>query len=277
MIADQSTIIERSALADFYDFAREEWSLELEAYNQASVGRRLRKILNDLHLSDLDTLRAYYLGRPQGGRDFIRHFTVPVTEMFREPEAWRALVDHVFPRWRAKEQIRVLHVGCSSGEEVLSLCILAEQEGLRERLQITATDINEVAMEKLGAAAISRMKLPWAESNFAKAGGRGGLAQYYLVNSSMAFFQPHLLETVYLRRLDICRGELNQEFDLIFCRNTLIYFNTQWQNRILEKLWQHLKSEAFLCIGEQESLLFMNNESERFARLDTSANLYQKR
>lgn len=275
-MVDQITTFDKGAIKAFYHFARESWSLELLSYNQSSVQRRLHQILDRLHLCDLNALRQYYQGRPQGRKDFINHFTVPVTELFREPEFWQALQRDVFPMWQDRAEINILHVGCSTGEEVLSLSILASQADLQARLNITATDINSEALNHLLKPSIARDKMLLARANYLAAGGKGSLDDYCLFNSNRVFFNSHLIDRVKLQTLDIVNEKIDTRFDLVLCRNTLIYFNGPWQKIVIQNLLDHLHIGGILAIGNHESLIFFMPYLEYLRKISAEANLYRK-
>lgn len=262
--------------APFLDFLWNRWGLDLSVYNDASVKRRLRRTMVGLRKENLSQLRDYLDHQPDGRTLFIERFTVHVTEMFREPEALHALAQVVFPGWQEREQVSILMMGCSSGEEVTSLAIMLREQGLHENCHITACDLDELTLRRAQKPSIRRDDLPRAQKAYRQAGGRFFLDQYYTTVSSRAYFDPQLLKQVSFETADLVHFIPERKYDLIWCKNLLIYFEPTHQNRLIGHLHSCLAPRGILALGEQESINFYE-EHCRLHPLSERHRLYQSK
>ena len=270
--------LEREKLSGFYSFrsfVEKEFGLNLAFYNESSLQRRLSKVLRHGNLIDLQALKFLLLRNEHYYQKFVDGFTVQVTELFREPRTLKEIRNKVFPFYRKAKSLRILLVGSSTGEEMSSLCIMLQEEGLLEKSQIMATDLSSRALEKAKTPHISKAKLAEAVMNYRKSGGKGVLEDYYQTTSSMCYFHPQLFENTELRQFDITQDELGEQFDLILCRNLLIYFQAEKQHHLLDRLFRHLKPGGFLSLGEQESASFYQNP-ENLQIISSSQKIYRQ-
>lgn len=248
--------ITEKGLGDFYDFLEDKYGLHLRWYNQASLKRRLEKVLMEFRLRDLYSLMLLIVSDRKHYEKFLDHFTVNVTECFREPKSWLEIRESIIPFMQRQQNLSVLIVGGSTGEELVSLAILLEETKLLNRARIVCSDLSEAALEQARRPIIPRAKIMDAIKNYELSGGQKELEMYYQSTATSCHFHSYLFENVEYRHFDITQSELGEQFDLIICRNLLIYFQTQHQHHPLARLVRHLKPGGFLNIGEQESLSF---------------------
>ncbi len=256
---EQETLFEEKSFRSFLSFINENFGLELSWYNRNSLQRRLQKVVRQFRLSDLRSLQMLMLRDEKYFQNFVDLFTVQVTELFREPLSLLELRKEVLPFFRDKSELKVLQVGASTGEELSSLCILLDEEGILEESKITSTDLSLTALEKAKRPCISKARIKEAEMNYRKSGGEGLLPDYYQATSSLCFFHESLFKNVDYKLFDLTKDELGQKFDIILCRNLLIYFKVNQQHQLLDRLLRHLNPGGFLILGEQESVSFYQN------------------
>lgn len=256
---EQETLFEEKSYLNFLSFIKDNFGLELSWYNRNSLQRRLQKVIRQFRLPDLRALQMLLVRDEKFFQSFVDQFTVQVTELFREPLSLLELRKEVLAFYRNKSKLQILQVGASTGEELSSLCILLKEQGILDDTRITSTDISMSALEKAKRPCISKARIKEAEMNYQKSGGHGHLGDYYQSTSSLCFFHESLYSNVEYKLFDITKDELGQKFDIILCRNLLIYFQVDQQHQILDRLLRHLNPGGFLILGEQESVSFYHN------------------
>lgn len=204
--------------------------------------------------------------------DFL---TVPVSDMFRNPEYFRALRTQVVPVLRTYPSLKLWIAGCSTGEEVYSLAILLHEEGLLERSLLYATDINprSLARAEAGIYALERIKL--FSENYRAAGGRGSLAEHYQATHGAALFDRRLRKRVVFSDHSLATDSVFAEVQLISCRNVLIYFDKTLQERALGLFTDALCRRGFLGLGARETLRF-SEHARNYAEISQEARVYQR-
>ncbi len=230
------------------------YGYDFRGYALASLRRRLWHRVYGESLATISGLQERILHDPSCMDRLLRDLSINVTEMFRDPSFHRALRDTVFPLLRTHPFIRVWNAGCSTGEEIYSLAIALHEEGLLERARIYATDIDDQALQRArsGAFALERMQL--YTENYLRAGGKESFSQYYSAVGGVARFDPMLAaKTVYAQHNLVTDGSFN-EFQLIVCRNVLIYFGAELQEKVLGLFGASIARRGILALGRKESI-----------------------
>jgi chemotaxis protein methyltransferase CheR len=263
-------------IQSFHNFMERKFQFRLKWYNSQSAERRLNKVIRAFGLSSLPELEQSLDDGVFSFQDFIGEFTVNVTEVFREPKSLKSLKFNVLPFFKKSKEIKVLIVGCSTGEELASICILLKENMLLDRSNILATDINEAVLQRAKNPRIKRHDLPDGNERYETASGLRNLDYYFLGAGSLSFLDESLLKNVRYRKFDLCCDKLDDEFDLIFCRNVLIYFQYPEQHQLIDNLSRHLKPHGFLALGEKETIVHMKNLKDSFAIVSLEQNIYRK-
>ena len=200
---------------------------------------------------------------------------VSVTSMFREVELVRALRDEVIPVLRTYPSVRIWMVGCATGEEVYSLAILLEEEGVLRHARMYATDLNEdtLAVARMGAYPLDRMRS--YEEAYRRAGGRLALSDYYTVSGRSARFSRSLQSNVTWARHNLVTDASFNDFHLIVCANVLIYFRPALQERAHRLFYDSLVRSGYLALGKGESLVFSPGSS-RYQQVRNGVSLFRK-
>jgi chemotaxis protein methyltransferase CheR len=206
---------------------------------------------------------------------FLGMVGVSVTSMFREFELIRAMRDEVVPMLRTYPSVRIWMVGCATGEEVYSLAILLEEEGVLRHASIYATDLNEdtLAVARMGAYPLDRMRS--YEEAYRRAGGRLALSDYYAVSGRSARFSRSLQSNITWARHNLVTDASFNDFHLIVCANVLIYFRPVLQERAHRLFYESLVRSGYLALGKGESLVFSPGSS-RFEQVRNGVSLFQK-
>jgi chemotaxis protein methyltransferase CheR len=206
---------------------------------------------------------------------FLGTVGVNVSGMFREPDTWRCLREDIVPVLRTYPSVRIWSVGCATGEEVFSLAILLQEEGLYQRSSIYATDMNDdaLAIARVGAYPIERV-LSY-EQDYQRSGGSASLETYFTASSRMAKIKRNLLHNVTWAQHNLVTDSSFNEFHLIICTNVLIYFRPTLQQRAHRLFYESLIRSGFLALGQRESLVFAP-ESSRYEHVRDGVSVFRK-
>ena len=229
---------------------------DFRGYALASLKRRLTQAMDNFGCSTLSQLQDRVLHEPSLFPVLLEFLTVQVSEMFRDPAYFRALRDKVVPLLRTYPSLKVWVAGCSAGEEVYSLAILLQEEGLLERSIIYATDINASALERAQAGIYDAARIGGFTENHRKSGARTSLSDYYTAAYGKAVFDKALKTNIVFADHSLSTDSAFSEVQLVSCRNVLIYFDRQLQDRVLGLFRESLCRKGFLGLGAKESLRF---------------------
>ncbi|MCS5422036.1 MULTISPECIES: CheR family methyltransferase [Psychrilyobacter] len=251
------------------------YGYDFKNYTKSHLKRRiLRRVkLNDL--KNITELTEKMLYDRVVLEQILLDLSINVTEMFRFPEFFKDLREEVIPLLKTYPSINIWHAGCSTGEEVISMAILLKEEGLLNRVNIYATDINKQVLDiaKEGIYPIEEVK-KWTK-NYQKAGGGKSFSDYYVAKYDHAIFDQNLLKNVTFLEHNLVIDKIFIDANLIICRNVLIYFNKELQNQVLELFEESLIPGGIIGIGSKENLRF-TSVNEKFESIAT-AKIYKKK
>ena len=191
---------------------------------------------------------------------FLSGISVNVSAMFRDPGFFLAFRQHAVPLLRTYPFIRVWQAGCSLGEEAYSLAILLEEEGLYERSRIYATDINEGTLRQAREGIYPAELMQKYTQNYLQAGGQRAFSEYYTARYEFAILRPTLQRNIVFSQHNLVSDGPFNEFNVILCRNVMIYFNRPLQERTHALFEASLGMFGILGLGARESLRFMPQE-----------------
>ncbi len=275
-MTDESTHIFDLELKLLLEAVYLRYHYDFRGYALSSLRRRVRHAMDRFECERVSDLQHRILREPGLFAEAIQYFTVQVSEMFRDPEYFLALRREVVPVLSTYPSIKIWVAGCSSGEEVWSLAILLEEEGLLERTVIYATDINQDALAKAEEGSYRADRLDQFSANYLAAGGRRALSDYYAPVLGHAVFDRRLIRQVVFADHSLATDAVFSEIHLVSCRNVLIYFNRELQDRAVELFSEALVRKGFLGVGSKESLQF-GNHVQRFEPFVASQRIYQRR
>jgi chemotaxis protein methyltransferase CheR len=257
------------------EFIYQKYQYDFRNYAMSSFKRRVLRIMELKKLS-VESLLKKLNDVPYFINEFLDELTVNVTEMFRDPSFWRVMREEIIPAIMLNhKQFKIWHAGCSSGEEVLSMGILLKEMGILQNVTVIATDLDTNILEraKMGIYPAKNMELN--EKNYIRFQGAANFKDYYREENGMAVFDKELLANVSFRRHDLVTGEIFNKFDLILCRNVMIYFNQTLQNEVLKKFHESLFKYGYLAIGSKESLIWCDY-ANRFIVVNNEEKIYKK-
>ena len=251
------------------------YGFDFRSYAYASIRRRLWKRVEGEGLRTISGLQARILHDPDTMERLLLDLSVNVTAMFRDPSFYREFREKVIPLLRTYPFIRIWHAGCSTGEEVFSMAILLEEEGLYDRARLYATDINDVVLQRAKQGIFPLERMQEYTDNYIKAGGTRSFSEYYTAKYDGALFSPSLTRNVVFSQHNLVTDRSFSEFHVIFCRNVLIYFDKTLQHRVHKLFYDSLVMFGVLALGSRESLKFSQFEP-CYEKLTTAEKLYKK-
>jgi chemotaxis protein methyltransferase CheR len=249
---------------------------DFRSYAMASLKRRLRAAMARFGCQTLSQLQDRVLHDPTRFRALLEFLTVPVTDMFRDPAYFRSLRERIVPILKTYPSLKFWIAGCSTGEEVYSLAILLREEGLLSRSLIYATDINPQTLESAQAGVYPVDRIAGFTDNHRKSGARSSLSDYYTAAYDRAVFDKSLKENIVFSDHSLATDSVFAEVHLVSCRNVLIYFNRELQDRALGLFREALCRRGFLGIGAKESLRF-SVHSEAFDDVVKEDRIFRKK
>lgn len=254
----------------------QQYHYDFREYSMASVKRRLRQAREHFRCASFSLLQDRVLHDPAMLPKLLDYLTVQVSELFRDPSYFRALREQVLPHLRTYPSLKVWVAGCSTGEELYSLAILFREEGLEARTMFYATDINLEALRKAEAGVYELDRLPLFTENHRRSGGKSSLSDYYTAAYGGAVFDKSLRARTVFSDHSLVSDAVFAEMHLISCRNVLIYFDPELQNRSVGLFRDSLIRKGFLGLGAKESLRFSRHNGA-FADFVREERIYQKR
>lgn len=244
----------------------EQYGYDFTGYSRASLKRRIIRLYSlDKSLSFAEF--RYRVNNDHGYfKRFVEQITVNVTEMFRDPQFFRTLRETVLPKLGTYPFIRIWLAGCSTGEEAYSISIVLKELNLLHKSLIYATDLNPAVLEKAaqGMFALSQMK-QYSE-NYIASGGTSDFSTYYSANYSLAKFDEELRRKIIFSTHNLVSDHSFNEFQLILCRNVLIYFDRDLQNNVLALFDESLEDLGYLALGTKETIEF-SEINKKYKRL----------
>jgi chemotaxis protein methyltransferase CheR len=236
------------------------YGFDFRSYAYASIRRRLWKRIEEEGLSSVSSLQEKVLHDPVMMEKLLLDLSINVTAMFRDPGFYVTFREHVVPLLRTYPFVRIWHAGCSTGEEVYSMAILLREEGLYDRARIYATDINEVVLQRAKAGIFPLERMQEYTDNDIKAGGKKSFSEYYTAKYGGALFDQTLTKNVVFSQHNLVTDRSFSEFNVILCRNVLIYFDKTLQSKVHSLFYDSLVMFGVLVLGSKETLRFMAHE-----------------
>lgn len=267
--------LERTEIELLLEGVFRHYGFDFRSYAYASIRRRLWKRVEAEGLTNLSELQARVLHDEDAMERLLLDLSVNVTAMFRDPNFYQAFRSRVMPLLRTYPFIRIWHAGCSTGEEVYSMAVLLEEAGLYERSRIYATDINDIVLQQARRGIFPLDRMQEYTENYIRAGGTRSFSEYYTAKYDGALFDQRLVRNVVFAQHNLVTDRSFSEFHVICCRNVLIYFDKELQNRVHSLFYESLVRLGVLCLGSKESLKFSKYEP-CYERLDDTEKIYRK-
>jgi chemotaxis protein methyltransferase CheR len=271
-VSDRASDIELGLLLDaiyrtyHYDF---------RSYSEASLRRRLKTALTHFRCETLSRLQERVLREPAMFAELLKYLTVQVSDMFRDPVYFQVLREAVVPHLRTYPSLKIWIAGCASGEEVYSTAIVLHEEGLLDRTQLYATDINPESLRVAEQGIYELERFARFSENYRAAGGKTSLSDYYAAAYGGAMMDAKLKKRVVFSDHSLATDSVFAEMQLVSCRNVLIYFEKDLQEHALSLMDQSLCRRGFLGLGIKETLRF-SNLAPAYTEVTPDARMYRR-
>jgi len=267
--------LDNTQFKELLESIRIEYGYDFTDYAEASIRRRVSHFMSTRNHLNLEHLGKLILKDERIFEEFVQELSVTVTEMFRDPPFFKSLRENVMKRLATYPFIKIWIAGCATGEEVYSLAILLKEEQLLNRSIIYATDINQRSLQiaKEGVYAVENMKAYTA--NYQKSGGTGSFSEYYKSKYNSVMFDKSLKQNIVFAPHNLAVDKSFNEFQLIICRNVLIYFNQDLQKKVIDLFYESLCPFGFLGLGNKESLLF-SVKRKHLGEVDRKEKIFMK-
>ncbi|HEV7842152.1 MAG TPA: protein-glutamate O-methyltransferase CheR [Pyrinomonadaceae bacterium] len=251
------------------------YGFDFRNYAPASIKRRILESLREEGAETVSAFQNRVLHDAACLERFLKRLSVNVTAMFRDPSFYQTFRQKVVPMLRTYPFVRLWHAGCSTGEEVYSMAILLQEEGLYERCRLYATDMSAEALRQAREGIFPLASMQEYTSNYLQAGGRHFFSDYYTAQYDNVIFDSALKRNLIFSEHNLVTDGSFNEFHVILCRNVMIYFNKALQARVHNLIYESLTMFGVLGLGNKESLRFTPREGF-YEELDQRDRLYRK-
>lgn len=275
---DQQTKIEneRLEITLLLEAIFQKYGYDFRKYATTHIKRRIEHSLNVSELGSISEMQHRIIYDETFFNRLLLDLSINVTEMFRDPWFYKAVREDVIPHLKTYPFIKIWHAGCSAGQEVYSMRILLQEENLHTRAQTYATDFNELILAKAQDGIYPLDVVREYTANYLKAGGTGEFSDYYTADNENVIISHALKEKVLFTHHNLATDSVFGEMNLILCRNVLIYFNKELQDKVLKLFYDSLTPGGFLCLGSKESLSF-SEVADHFEEICEKEKIYRKK
>lgn len=253
-----------------------EYGYDFRQYSGAHIRRRIMNRMTMSGLKDISQMKAMVIKDQIFASKLLQDLSITVTEMFRDPGFYQSLRENIIPILKTHPFIKIWNAGCATGEEVYSLAILLQEEGIYDRATIYATDINQQALNKAKEAIYPGRLMKDYTANYRLSGGRESFAGYYTAAYDNAIINPSLKKNIVWANHNLVTDGVFAEVQMIFCRNVLIYFDKDLQNKVHQLFYNSLTNGGILCLGAKEGLRH-TDFNDRYSYLDRKQKIYKKK
>ncbi|KQU19339.1 chemotaxis protein CheR [Bacillus sp. Leaf13] len=248
---------------------------DFRKYMRSSIKRRVENRMRLDHIRRISGMIEMVLYEKGYVEKLLNDFSINVTEMFRDPDFFKAFRLKIVPLLKQLPEIRIWHAGCSTGEEAFSMAILLKEEGLYEKAKIYATDMNEDVLRHAEKGILPLNRMQSYTKNYLQAGGKQEFSEYYTTDYQNAYLNSSLLKNIVFFQHNLVTDGSFNEFHIILCRNVMIYFTGELQTYVNHLFYDSLSKEGFLAVGSKETL-HTSSLSEDYEDFDSKERIYRK-
>jgi len=254
----------------------QKYGYDFRQYSKAHVLRRIRNRMAMSGLEDVSQIQSKVLKDETFAHELLQDLSITVTEMFRDKDFYKSLRENVIPILKTYPFIKIWHAGCATGEEAYSMAIILQEEGLYDRAMIYATDFNQQALNKAKDGIFSNASIKEYTVNYQLSGGKESFSSYYTSNYDNIIMNQSLKKNIVWANHNLVTDSVFAEVNLILCRNVLIYFDVDLQNKVQKLFYDSLINGGILCLGSKESLRF-TDFFEKYTELDKKQRIFKKK
>ncbi|MFO7896336.1 MAG: protein-glutamate O-methyltransferase CheR [Candidatus Cloacimonadales bacterium] len=259
----------------FLEAIYRQYGYDFSNYARASLNRRIKEVQRICQVKEISEMIPLVFHDKNFIEQVLRIFSITVTEMFRDPEVFLAIRENVLPYLKTYPYIKVWHAGCATGQEVYSTAILLAEEEMFDKSTIYATDFNQQALTAAKQGIYNLKEIKKYTENYQKAGGKKSFSEYYHSKYEAVIMNQALKQQLVFAHHNLTADSVFTETHMILCRNVMIYFNKELQERVLQLFTDSLQINGFLIIGNRESLEF-SSVAQHYKIVDKKNKIYQK-
>lgn len=272
----RSRVISEVDLSTFLELFFQKYGYDFRHYSSAHISRRVMSRMQLSGFISFSELQQKVLSNESFAAELLQDLSITVTEMFRDQGFYRALREKVIPILRTYPFIKIWHAGCSTGEEAYSMAILLHEEGLYDRSTIYATDFNQQALNHGKEGIYSMSKIKEYTLNYQLSGGKESFSSYYNSSYDHAIMNQFLKKNIVWANHNLVTDSVFAEVHLVLCRNVLIYFDKDLQNKVQHLFYSSLVNAGVLCLGSKEGLSF-TDYSDKYSEIDIKNRIYKRK
>lgn len=251
------------------------YGLDFTNYEQSSLKRGIVRLMMKHKMESIIELWSKVLKDGDFFARAIDDLLVNLTELFRNPAVWVKLRNEILPNYKDKSQLKIWHAGCSTGEEVYTMAFLLEELNLLDKSRLTATDLSSTALEKARKGEYSLDLIKQYVVPLLDFFPKKTMDDYFEISEKNAVIKPQYQAKVAFQKHNLVTDSMNGQYDIIFCRNVMIYFDENLKKRVLDLLNEHLKPDGFIIIGYYDIL--PDYGKSLFKPYDIKTRIYQKK
>ena len=251
------------------------YGYDFRNYSKATLKRRIQSKLSSSGFDSISAMQHEVLYNKKFFESMLIDLTINVTEMFRDPSFYLAVREKVVPILKIHPFIKIWHAGCSTGEEVYSMAIVLAEENVLSKTTLYATDIDDKVLKKAREGIYPLNKIKEYTANYQKVGGTEAFSDYYTAKYEAVIMDSSLKKNIVFSQHNLVTGKAFGEMNMIVCRNVIIYFDKNLQNRVLKLFYDSLDKNGILSLGSKESIQFTNLRNH-FSELVGKEKIYQK-
>jgi chemotaxis protein methyltransferase CheR len=263
-------------LIELLEAVYRKYGYDFRQYSEAHIMRRIMNRMAMSGLEDISQMQSRVLNDESFASKLLQDLSITVTEMFRDPDFYRSLRENVIPILKTYPFIKIWHAGCSTGEEVYSMSIIMQEEGLYNRATIYATDFNQRALNQAKEGIFSNEMIKEYTMNYQLSGGKEPFSSYYTSDSDNVIMNQSLKKNIVWANHNLVTDSVFAEVHLVLCRNVLIYFDNSLQNKVQNLFYNSLINGGILCLGSRENLRF-TDFYEEYTELDKKQRIFKKK
>lgn len=268
-------MIEFNELDEIVFLIQKQYGYDFSDYSRSSLLRRINRFMENFNMRSIVDLKFELINNPADFKKFVNELVVNVSEFFRDPSFFKSLKTNVFPYLESYPKINIWSAGCSFGEEPYSLAILLKEFEMLHKSRLYATDISTNAIEKSKKGIYSNKDFKEYSNNYFSSGGKVSLSEYFISDENNSIINSDFKKKVLFTQHNLVTDGVFKECQLILCRNVLIYFNEDLQNKVLNLFYDSLPIYGFLALGNKESIRF-SSVFDKFKEIDKTEKIYQK-
>lgn len=270
------TPVDQELVADLLQELYRQCGVDYRNYSRTFLSRRISAYVKKQNFNSVEEMVERVLEHGEDLERFIGSLSLPTTRMFRDPEVFRYLRESVIPMLSGTHLTKIWSAGCSTGEEAYSLAIILHEELPARKILTFATDLNEKSLYKAKKGIYQVRRMRAYTLGYMASGGTRDFSNYYTADDENAIFNEDIKKNMVFAQHNLVTDSTFNEFDLILCRNVLIYFNRELQERVVELLSKSLRPGGVLILGDKESLRSMSSQND-FVELDRMFRVFKKR